>query len=36
MASTVRSISSGRDWVSTEIVTSSGTASSSIRERTKS
>ena len=36
MASTVRSISSERDCVSTEIVTSSGTASSSIRERTKS
>ena len=34
--STVRSISSGRDCVSTEMVTSSGRASSSNRERTKS
>ena len=33
---TVRSISSSRAWVSTEIVTSSGIASSSIRLRTKS
>ena len=36
MASTVRSMSSDRDWVSTETVTSPGTASSSTRERTKS
>ena len=34
--SMVRWISSGRDWVSTETVTSSGTASSSTSERTKS
>ena len=34
--STVRSMSSGRDCVSTEIVTSSGRASSSSSERTKS
>ena len=33
---TVRSISSSRAWVSTEIVTSSGMTSSSIRLRTKS
>jgi len=32
----VRSIRSGRAWVSTEIVTSSGMASDSISERTKS
>ena len=35
-ASRVRSMISGRDWVRTEIVTSSGTASASIRDRTKS
>lgn len=34
--SMVRSISSSRAWVSTEIVTSSGIASSSMSERTKS
>ena len=35
-ASRVRSMSSPRDWVSTEMVTSSGIAPSSTRERTKS
>ena len=34
--SIVRWISSSRDWVRTEIVTSSGMAPSSMRERTKS
>src|SRR5699024_6267742 len=36
MERTVRSMSSCRAWVSTEMVTSSGTASSSMMERTKS